>query len=133
MAYEIRIVDYRDIPASVAKKFVDAEYEKYIGGRAVEGVGETEREPIPEERRELLKRLKEYLDRVVKCDAENAEKLYQELLNLGLMEISAAMIVDIRPISIGELRTLLHFETRMPDEEVLRKILELLDQYCPAK
>ncbi len=116
MSYEI--VEFHDIPIPVAKKYLE-EYQETV----------TKYSEVPE----LIRSMLEYATQVSKCDPENAEKVYRELVNMGFKEITAAMIVNIRPRVLDELRTLLVFETEVPEEDVLKKVLELLDTYCPAE
>jgi len=116
LSYEI--LGYREIPGSLARKFI----KEYIEKLREKG----------EQPPELLVMLSQNLDKVSKCSEDSAEQIYQQLLSMGFKEITASMIVDIRPMTMDELRMLLLFEPRVPDEDVLKKVLELLDQLCPV-
>lgn len=116
MTYEI--IEFHDIPIPMAAKFLK-EYQEAMSKYS----------EIPE----LVRSMLEYATQLSKCSADNAEKAYREIINMGLKEITAAMIVNIRPRIIDELRTLLVFESSIPDESVLQKVLEVLDMYCPLE
>lgn len=116
MSYDI--LGYHEIPGALARKFI----KEYIERLRQRG----------EQPPELLVMLVQNLDKVSKCSEDSAERLYKELISMGFKEITASMIVDIRPMTIDELRMLLLFEPRVPDEDVLKKVLELLDQLCPV-
>lgn len=116
MSYEI--IEFHDIPIPLAAKFL----KEYL--ETMTKYGE-----IPE----LVRSMLEYATQLSKCSADNAEKAYRELINMGFKEITAAMIINIRPRIVDELRTLLVFESSIPDESVLKKVLEVLDTYCPLE
>jgi len=116
LSYEI--IEFHDIPIPIAAKFLK-EYQEAMSKYS----------EIPE----LIRSMLEYATQLSKCSADNAEKAYREIINMGFKEITAAMIVNIRPRIVDELRTLLVFESSIPDESVLKKVLEILDVYCPLE
>lgn len=79
---------------------------------------------------DLQRRVFEYGETVIKCSPERAEKAFEELLRLGLKEVTASQIIDIYPRSIDEIKILLAFEEKRPSEEVLNKILDILRENC---
>lgn len=116
MSYEI--LEFHDVPAPIAKKLLE-EFVSQI----------SQRERIPD----IIQSMLEYTKTISKCDSEKAEQLYSELKKMNLKEVTIAMIINIRPKIVDELRTLLIFEDRIPDEEVLKEIIDLLDKYCPLE
>jgi DNA-directed RNA polymerase subunit F len=110
------VLEYHDIPNGIARKLIK-EYAKKVGG----------------EISELVKTVIEYLDKVSKCSDDAAEEVYNELKKYGLKETSIAMIINIVPQSIDELRTLLVFEEKIPDEQILKNIVELLNSKCKSE
>jgi len=79
-----------------------------------------------------LRKVLEYLDRVVKCPEDSAEELFEKLKMYGLKEETAAMILNVVPTSIDELRTLLFLESRVPEENVLEEIVKLVSEHCTS-
>ncbi|MCS7140106.1 MAG: RNA polymerase Rpb4 family protein [Candidatus Nezhaarchaeota archaeon] len=68
--------------------------------------------------------------RFSKLTSDKAERLMDELVNnFKISRISAAQIVNILPLTIQELRTLLAKEGRVFLTEDLEKILELIKSY----
>lgn len=76
----------------------------------------------------LAKRTMELAEALKKC--ENPEELYRKLLDLGVNDLTASMIVDVAPRSIDEVRILLGFETSNISDDVLSTILDLVSNYC---
>ncbi|MDK6029504.1 hypothetical protein QPL79_09020 [Ignisphaera sp. 4213-co] len=111
MSYEI--IEYHDIPNSLAKKIL----EKYVANLRG-GVSE------------IVKVTLEYLDKVEKCDYEKIDYMYNELKKLGFKEVTISMILNIVPKSIDELRTLLVFEEKIPDDDVLKTIIDMILNNC---
>ncbi|MEL9939754.1 MAG: hypothetical protein QW632_00505 [Ignisphaera sp.] len=114
MPYEI--IEYHDIPNSIAKRIL----EKYIAN-------------LRGEASEIVKVTLEYLDKVEKCDYEKIENLYNELKKFGFKETTLAMILNILPRSVDELRALLVFEDRVPEEDVLKNVVEIISNTCKTE
>uniref|UniRef100_A0A7C4D155 DNA-directed RNA polymerase subunit Rpo4 n=1 Tax=Ignisphaera aggregans TaxID=334771 RepID=A0A7C4D155_9CREN len=110
-----RILGYRDIPNSIAKKILEEYLSKL---HAVDVVAEPARSAL------------EYLQIVSKCDPEKAEELIEKLQLMKLKDITIALILNICPSTLDELRMLLAFETVTPEETELNKILDLVKEYC---
>ncbi|RLG77964.1 MAG: hypothetical protein DRO12_00795 [Thermoprotei archaeon] len=113
MPYEI--LNYVELSIPQVKKLLEAEIKK---GDKVS---------------ELIQVVYEYAKELSHCPEDSAEKIMDELVNMGFKRITAAMIINIRPRIVDELRPLLVFESEIPEEEVLNKVLELLDKYCPLE
>lgn len=114
MSYEI--LEYRDIPNSLAKKILE-EYIEKISSKDI----------VPE----LIRVTHEYLTSNTKCDIDKSEKLYNELKTFNLKELTISLIINLLPKTIDELKFVVAtFEERVPDEEILNRILELVSQYC---
>ncbi len=113
MSYEI--IEFRDIPNVIAKKILK-EYTEKISSYDI----------IPE----LIRSTLEYLDNVSKCDDKAVEDMYNTLKSFKLKDITISMILNILPRSLDELRTLLTFEETVPEDSVLNKILEFINQNC---
>jgi len=79
-----------------------------------------------------LRKVLEYLDRVVKCPEDSAEELFEKLKMYGLKEETASMILNVVPTSVDELRTLLFLESRVPEENVLDEIVKLVSEHCTS-
>jgi len=79
---------------------------------------------------DLQQRFLEYGEKIIKCSPEAGEELFEELLKLGLKEVTASQIIDISPSDISILKMLMSFEDKMPSNDVLEKILELVRDYC---
>ncbi len=109
----LEVLEYKDVPLAMVKKIIEEEKNKGV--------------ELPE----LVKLFEEYIDKVNKCDVERIEELYSKLKELGFRSETVAMMINIRPRILDELRILLVFEPTVPDEDVLKKVLELLDEYCP--
>ncbi|MEM1682874.1 MAG: RNA polymerase Rpb4 family protein [Ignisphaera sp.] len=110
-----RILGYRDIPNSIAKKILEEYLSKL---HAVDVVAEPARSAL------------EYLQIVSKCDPEKAKELIEKLQLMKLKDITIALILNICPSTLDELRMLLAFETVTPEETELNKILDLVKEYC---
>ncbi len=117
MSYEI--LEYRDIPNPLAKKILE-EYIERISSKDI----------VPE----LIRVTYEYLSNSTKCDIDKSEKLYNELKTFNLKELTISLIINLLPKTIDELKFVVAtFEERVPDEEVLNKILDLTSQYCRSE
>ena len=73
------------------------------------------------------------MNRVTRCDEDVVEALYNDLKSYGLKEVTISMILNILPQSVDELRTLLVFEEKVPDENILKEIVEKISQQCSKK
>ena len=78
----------------------------------------------------LQRRVLEHATIFSKCSEDKVDELVDKLLGLGLREITAAHVINICPRTKDELISLLNFEQKMPSEENMEKILELLSEYC---
>lgn len=106
----MKILRIKNIPlALVLKKLVECE-EK---GLIVKG---------------LAKRTMELAEILKKCD--NPEELYEELIKLGLRDLTASMIVDVAPKNQDEVKILLNFESSSVTDELISKIVGLVSNYC---
>ena len=118
MSYET--VSYRDIPIPLAKKYL----EEYIDTLKKHGF----------EVEQIVESMYEYTSTFTKCDPNRVEELFEKLTkDIGFKEVTAAMIINIVPTTIDELRTLLQFEASVPEEEVLSRVLEMLREYCTVE
>lgn len=106
----MRILEVRNIPLILAlKKLLESERK----GLIVKG---------------LAKRTMELAEALKKCD--DPDKLYEELIELGLTDLTASMIVDIAPRSQDEVKILLNFEPPGIGDELISKIVDLVSNYC---
>jgi DNA-directed RNA polymerase subunit F len=112
-----KIIDYRDIPNPIAKKLL----EEYLAKVKSYDIS---LEPA----RSAL----EYLQTLTTmCNPDKAEELMNILKNeFRLRDTSISLIINILPKTIDELRMLLAFETTIPEEDALHKILELVKVFC---
>ncbi|MCS7108150.1 MAG: hypothetical protein RMH77_01040 [Sulfolobales archaeon] len=76
----------------------------------------------------MVSRVYEYASKMVKC--VDGAKVVEELVKLGLKEITAVMLVNNCPNSVDEILTLLNFEGRTSEQEELNKISEILKSCC---
>lgn len=105
----MKILEVRNIPlALVRKKLAESQERGFVV-------------------RSIAKRTMELADLLDKC--EQPEELYGKLLNLGLKDLTASMVVDIAPRNEEEVKILLNFEESVSNE-VVSKILELVNTYC---
>ncbi|NPA05536.1 MAG: hypothetical protein GXO09_05535 [Crenarchaeota archaeon] len=75
-----------------------------------------------------------YLEMFSKCGEEEAEKAYRMLREeLGLKDITAAMLVSILPETIDEVRIMLDFEGRLLETSEIEKIIEILKSTCMSE
>ncbi|MEM0453867.1 MAG: hypothetical protein QXO98_04355 [Sulfolobales archaeon] len=81
-----------------------------------------------EEFSHMVSRVYEYASKMIKCDS--GMKVVEELVKLGLKEITAVMLVNNCPNSPDELRVFLNFESRTFETEELNKVLEILSSCC---
>ena len=106
----MKILEVSNIPLALAlKKLLECEKK----GLVVKG---------------LAKRTMELAESLKKC--EDPEKLYEELVKLGLSDLTASMVVDIAPRNIDEARILLNFESSSNISEIVSRIVELVSTYC---
>uniref|UniRef100_A0A7J3QCT9 DNA-directed RNA polymerase subunit Rpo4 n=1 Tax=Ignisphaera aggregans TaxID=334771 RepID=A0A7J3QCT9_9CREN len=113
MPYEI--LEFHDIPNEIAKKILK-EYIKKVSSYDI----------VPE----LVHVTIDYLNNVSKCDSEAVEALYKSLKNYNLKDATISIILNILPRSLEELKILLIFEDSVPDDTILNKIIETINQYC---
>ncbi len=105
----MKVLEVRNIPlALVRKKLVESQERGFVV-------------------RSIAKRTMELADLLNRC--EQPEELYGKLLDLGLKDITASMLVDVAPKSEEEVKILLNFEESVSDD-VISKILELVNTYC---
>ena len=84
-----------------------------------------------------IERVWEYLSDVGGGDPQKARSVREKLIReAGLDEVTAANLVNICPASLGEVRSLI--ATRAPkapvyDESFLRKIMEILEEFCSSR
>jgi Uncharacterized protein conserved in archaea len=81
---------------------------------------------------EVKVKIRELLQKIVKCDHEKAISLFNELKKFNLREQTVAQIVSICPTSVGELLPLMSFEQKVPNEEVLKEIVEVVKKYITS-
>ncbi|MEM2207575.1 MAG: hypothetical protein QXG17_02665 [Sulfolobales archaeon] len=106
----MRILEVKSIPLAIAlKKLVECERK----GLIVKG---------------LAKRTMELAEVLSKCSSPG--ELYEELIRLGLNDLTASMIVDVTPKNQDEVKILLNFESSNIDNEVISKIVDLVSKYC---
>jgi len=118
----LEIVSYRDVPLSIARKYI----EKYL--EKLRSIG------VPDSELSTVISIHEYVVKFSKCQPEVAEELYGFLTNeIGFKQVTASMIINIVPTTLDELRMLLQFETSVPEEEVLQKILDVLRDKCGSR
>jgi len=96
---------------------------------------------IPEVKRILEKRMDEgdvsdvvirtyeYVRRFTKCNEEKIEELRDFLEKKGFNEKTIAIVLSICPTTIEELRSLLVFEDKTYDKDVLNEIVETIKKY----
>ncbi|MCS7110772.1 MAG: hypothetical protein N3D82_05420 [Ignisphaera sp.] len=113
MPYEI--TEFHDIPNALAKRILK-EYIERVSSYDI----------IPE----LIRSTMDYLDRTSKCDDKAVEYIYEMLKNLKLKDTTISMILNILPRNLDELRILLTFEETIPDDSILNKILDAINQNC---
>jgi len=115
LSYET--ISFRDIPIPLAKKYLE-EYIELLkrSGLSVE---------------QIVESMYDYASAFTKCDPDRVGELFEKLTkDIGFKEVTAAMIINIVPTVVDELRTLLQFEASVPEEEVLTKVIEMLKEYC---
>lgn len=112
-----RIIDYRDIPNLTAKKLL-MEYLSKVKSYDIS--------------LEPAKSALEYLQTLsTMCNPDKVDELVNILKNeFKLRDTSISLIINILPETLDELRMLLAFETTIPEEDVLRKILDLVKEFC---
>lgn len=111
MSSETKIVEEHSIPYSIARKYVE--------DLIKEGVSSS-----------ILQRVSEYLQQVIKCDSESAQKLLEELRQFNLKEESMALIASICPDNLDDLRAILVIEgSTNLDKDQLEKIIEIVKKY----
>ncbi len=106
----MKILEVKNIPlALVLKKLSECEKK----GLVVKG---------------LARRTMELAEALKKCD--DPEALYEELVKLGLSDLTASMVVDIAPRDRDEVRMLLSFEPKDVSDEVVSRIIDLVSSHC---
>jgi len=106
----MKIISYRNIPCSTVAKLIKKLIDENV------------------ELDQLTMRVYEYVNKFNKC--KEAEKLADELKNLGFLEITSVMIANIVPKTLDELRALMNFEAEIPPKEKLEEVLELVKSIC---
>lgn len=112
-----QILDYRDVPNPIAKKVL----ENYLSKVQKFDMSA-----------DLARSALEYLQSLpLMCNPEKAEELVDKLKKeYKLGDTTIALIINMVPETLDELRMLLAFETVVPEEEVQHKVLELVKEYC---
>uniref|UniRef100_A0A7J3I809 DNA-directed RNA polymerase subunit Rpo4 n=1 Tax=Ignisphaera aggregans TaxID=334771 RepID=A0A7J3I809_9CREN len=113
MPYEI--IEFHDIPNTIAKRILK-EYIERVSSYDI----------VPE----LIRSTMDYLDSVSKCDDKAIEYIYDVLKSFKLKDTTISMILNILPRSLDELKILLNFEESLPEDSILNKILDLINQHC---
>jgi DNA-directed RNA polymerase subunit F len=107
----VEIIEERYIPIPMAKKIME-QFKELI-----------EENPI-------MARVYEYLSRFSKCDPDNAEKAFEELLKLGFSQFAAAMLINIVPRSVEEAKAILgDIDGGYSDEKIV-KAVDIITHYC---
>jgi len=120
LSLEIR--SYEDIPIPLAKEYI----EKYLERLRELGVPDSELSTVAS--------IHEYTSKFSKCSPNDAKEIFEVLTKeIGFKHVTAAMIINIVPTTLDELRMLLQFEPQVPEEEVLEKVLELLRERCASE
>lgn len=114
----MEIIEFKEIPIPLVKKILEEELKKQ------------EKLGIRLDISSLAYRTHEYVEAVSKCNSERAERAFQKLLSLGVKEITAAMLINIVPQSIDEVRTLLNFESKTFTTEEIEQMLKILEDEC---
>ena len=79
----------------------------------------------------LQRRVHDYTVRFTKLDADEGEKMVDELIEVGVERPLAVQIVNALPESIGEVRTFLG-RRRIIAEDLMTNILGIIEKYRPA-
>ena len=79
----------------------------------------------------LQRRVHDYTVRFTKLDADQGEKMVDELIEAGVERPLAVQIVNALPESIGEVRTFLG-RRRIIAEDLMTTILGIIEKYRPA-
>ena len=79
----------------------------------------------------LQRRVHDYTVRFTKLDADEGEKMVDELIEAGVERPLAVQIVNALPESIGEVRTFLG-RRRIIAEDLMTNILGIIEKYRPA-
>jgi len=110
----LKIISVKDVPLTIAVGIM----RKYVDRSSMS---------------ELQQRFLEYGDSVIKCSPEASEELFEELIKLGLKEVTASQIIDIAPSDTNTLKILFVFEDKAPSDETLERILDMLKNYCGSE
>ncbi|MEM3926734.1 MAG: RNA polymerase Rpb4 [Desulfurococcaceae archaeon] len=78
----------------------------------------------------IMSRVLEYLKEFSKIPFEDVEKVKKYLVSKGLKAETIVMIINICPMDIDELRSLMEFEEKVYEESVLNEIVNYLKNYC---
>jgi DNA-directed RNA polymerase subunit F len=79
----------------------------------------------------LQRRVHDYTVRFTKLDADQGEKMVDELIEAGVERPLAVQIVNALPESIGEVRTFLG-RRRIIAEDLMTTILGIIEKYRPT-
>ena len=71
----------------------------------------------------------EYASSVYKLGVDDAQKLVQELMGLGLSESVARNLTDILPKNADSINSILQFDRKTIKEDLVNNIVELLNKY----
>lgn len=110
-----KILDYKDIPNPIAKRIL----EEYIS-----------KLPPSDLMAEPARSSLEYLQSISICDSDRVDELIEKLREFNLKPVSIALLINLRPKTIDELRMFLVFEPSIPDEDVAKRILEVIKEFC---
>ncbi len=77
---------------------------------------------------QLAIRVKDYVEKFNKCS--KGEELVEELRNLGIDDATAVIIANIVPKTPDEVKVIFDRKPKPPDEEFIKKILDLTSSYC---
>jgi DNA-directed RNA polymerase subunit F len=79
----------------------------------------------------LQRRVHDYTVRFTKLEADQGEKMVDELIEAGVERPLAVQIVNALPETIGEVRTFLG-RRRIIAEDLMTNILGIIEKYRPA-
>ncbi len=120
----MKIKELRYVPYPVAYKLLAEAVRRSRRVAGTSALGPQQSSPVPD----TLNYLREFS----KCTADQAEEAVKRLTDLGLSEFAAVMLVNIRPLTVYEVKAILGAaRTGLTlSEEELAKIVEILDETC---
>ncbi|RLG82124.1 MAG: hypothetical protein DRO09_01015 [Thermoprotei archaeon] len=110
MVTPLKITDYKNVPYG---KILDVIKELLLSGRELD---------------QIALRVNEYVNKFNKCS--NYESALKKLLELGLKDVTAVLIVNIVPSTIDELKPLMNFEGEVPSKDKLEEIIKVIKSEC---